>query len=184
MKKIGIVLLALCLLGLCIGVASAKPLWINTLTLQYSADNGATWQIMDGSLAPGFKLFSANAPGEFYLLDVATIDPVPDVGYYAFYLKTAPKGPYFKYMASRGVTADAAAGTWQAHMWKIITGQKPMFYLKSTETQCDLIDGLLRDYALTEAPLRINKDYFVGTYHFIGDVGGARTYIKLFFDNP
>ena len=183
MKKIGIVLLTLCVLGLCIGVASAKPVWIDTLTLNYSADNGVTWQSVDGELAPGFTLYYANAPGEFYLLDVNEIDPVPDAGSYPFYLKTAPKGPYFKYMASRGVTADAAPGTWQAQMWKIINGQEPMFYLTCDGTTCHLNDGLLK-WAGQTAPLRINQDYFVGTYHFIGDVGGARTYIKLFFANP
>ena len=185
MKKIGIVLLTLCVLGLCIGVASAKPVWIDTLTLSYSADNGATWQSVDGSLAPGFKLYSATPipQNEFYWLDVGTLDPIPDVGSYPFFLKTAPKGPYFKYWATRGVTADAALA-WQVQMWKIINGQEPMFYLTCDETTCHLTDGLLTWAGQPTALLRINKDYFVGTYHFIGDVGGARTYIKLFFANP
>jgi hypothetical protein len=183
MKKIGAILFTACILGLLATTAAAKPRWINELTLQYSAD-GAPYVPMDGALAPGFVLYY-NEAVNFYYLDVLAMTPVPDAGSYAFYIKTAPKGPYFEYMASRGVTADAAPGTWQAQMWLIITAQAPMFYLKSDGTQCDLIDGLLKDWAGVERPLRINGNYFVGTYHFIGepvlDGQAVRTMIKLFF---
>lgn len=183
MKKLGIILFSIALICVMTGTVAAKPRWINELTLQYS-DDMTTWQTADGALAPGFVLYYEDAPNEFYYLDVATIDPVPAEGEYAFYLKTAPIGPYFRYMASRGVTADAEPGTWQAQMWLIITKQVPMFYLKSDGQQCDLIDGLVKGWLGAEVPLRINKDYLVGTYHFLGDVDGARTMIKLFFAYP
>jgi len=180
MKKLGLILFSIALIGVLAGTVAAKPRWINELTLQY--DDGTGMVTMDGALAPGFVLYYEDAPGEFYYLDVETIDPVPPVGDYAFYLKTAPIGPYFEYMASRGVTAEATPGTWEYKMWLIITKQAPMFYLRSDgDTQCDLIDGLQYAMGDTNAPLRINKDYFVGAYHFLGDVNGARTMIKLFF---
>jgi hypothetical protein len=176
MKKLGVILFSIALIAVMTGTVAAKPRWINELTLQYTDGTPVA-----GALAPGFMLYYEDAPNEFYYLDVATIDPPPPKGEYAFYLKTAPIGPYFEYMESRGVTADAEEGTWQAQMWLIITKQAPMFYLVSDGQQCDLIDGLQYAMGDPNAPLRINKDYLVGTYHFLGDVDGARTMIKLFF---
>jgi hypothetical protein len=159
-------------------VVAAKPRWINTLELEYYKDAVGPYDV-DGALTPGFMLYYDETVG-YYSLDVKVIDPVPPEGEYEFYLKTAPKGPYFKYWEERGVY-EGCEGIWEPTMWLIINGELPMFILSSDGIQCDLIDGLYREALSTDIPLRINGDYFVGTYHFLGDVDGERTMIKLFF---
>lgn len=195
MKKIGVILFSIFLIGVLAGTASAKPRWINTLTLMYPTGVFFEFNDVEGGLAPGFKLYYDETV-DYYYLWVKELDPLPDEGMYPFYLKTAPKGPYFEYWASRGVTADATADTWQAYMWKIINGEEPMFYLwvgwsffGPPTLYARLIDGL--QYYMSGGTvlyaLRINGDYFVGTYHFIGypalDGQPVRTMIKLFFAN-
>jgi hypothetical protein len=203
MKKFALVLFSICLIMTLVGTAAAKPKWIDTLTLDYSTLPGPFEpHEVEGALAPGYKLYYDETV-DYYLLFVLELDPLPDEGMYPFYLKTAPKGPYFKYMASRGVTADADAGSWQEQMWLIINGEAPMFYLRVGHSMFgdpellypSVVDGLLHDWDSPDNPLydgvyplRINGDYFVGTYHFIGypelDGQPMKTMIKLFFANP
>lgn len=143
LKTFGLIALVLVsTLGLVTAVY-AKPRWIEDLTLQYNPDM-AGWVDMGGALKPGFVLYLDPTVDYFYL-DIKTISPLHDTCYWPFYIKTAPKGPYYKFWAEKSVTGDAAPGSWQEHMWKIITGEEPMFYLKSDCTNCYLIDGLLQD---------------------------------------
>ncbi|MDG6218125.1 MAG: NosD domain-containing protein [Candidatus Thermoplasmatota archaeon] len=86
-------------------------------------------------------------------------------GYYGFYQTSTPAG-YVAYWAGLGVDASSPAGTWQAHMWKIVNGDAPLFYLSVDSSQTiEIIDGLLKDYyGFTEARFRINGDIPVGLY--------------------
>lgn len=182
--KIGVILLTTCLLGLLATTVSAKPQWITQLTLQYSEDD-ITYTDMSGALTPGFVL-ELDPTVPFFYIDIKTVAPVPDVGDYPFYLKTAPKGPYFKYWATKGVTAESDPTTWQGEMWKIINGVEPMFYLHAQDNgYAFLIDGLLLWLYGNPYTLRVSGDYLPGTYHFIGKpvIGGeaTSTMIKIFF---
>lgn len=164
------------------GTVAAKPNWIEELTLNYGYDGLTFPNPVEGALAPGFTLYYDEAVA-YYYLDVNSIDPPPSSGDYDFYLQVAsPTKGFFEYWESRGVY-EGCSGTWEPYMWQIITAQEPMFILQSDGTQCDLIDGLqyLASSGVVEAPLRINGDYFVGTYQFTGDVDGAKTTIKLTF---
>jgi len=57
-------------------------------------------------------------------------------------------------------------------MWHIINGTGPIFYLKVSNGGTDymVLDGLLYDWAMTEAYLRVNGDYPLGTYHYTGTI--------------
>lgn len=187
-----------------LGAIQAKPKWINELELMYPISPPGTpigdfeYQDIEGGLAPGFTLYydeSLEGGYEYYYLWIKTLDPLPDEGEYPFYLTVAPKGPFLEYWAGRGVTADATEGTWNAHMWKIINGEEPMFYLTYTEPTGPftfggtyLIDGLMNDYFDIPQMLRIDGTYFVGTYKFLGypelDGQPMKTMITLFFKNP
>jgi hypothetical protein len=196
-KKITFLMIGLLVFGMTIPLMSAKPQWINELSLVYWKTSDATEMDVEGDLTPGYKVYLDPSEDYFYL-DIGTIDPVPDgeenePEYYGFYLKTKPAGPFYKYWAGRDVTEEYAMEnpeSWQAHMWLIINGEEPMFYLKSDGDEATLIDGLTKDWEYSpypgmDAPLRVNGEYPVGTYHFIGypvvDGVPERTMIKIFF---
>ena len=119
-KKLVIAILLISfVLSLTIPYLSAKPKWIEELTLEYSGDGGANWYTMDGSLKRGFVLEIEPSLGHdwYYLLNIENIQPWPDysdVTDYPFYLKTAPKGRFLKYWAEWGVTEDATG--YQGHL--------------------------------------------------------------------
>jgi hypothetical protein len=86
---------------------------------------------------------------------------------------------YWVYWAANGVNASATG--WQGVMWQIINGDLPMFYLEVSGAQFMLIDGLQYLLDETSAPLRVNQDYPLATYHFGGEVtaGGEQHYINV-----
>ena len=188
-KKLMITILLISfVLSLAIPYLSAKPKWIEELTLQYY--DQTTWHTMDGSLQRGFILEIDPSLGhtEYYFIDIENIDPWPDysdVDSYPFYLKATPKGRFLKYWAEWGVTEDATGH--QGHLWKIINGEEPIFYLISGALDVWLIDGFHYDFLGEETSLRVNADYPTGVYHFVGTVfiGGMpyETMIRIFITN-
>jgi len=147
-----------------------------SLTLIKSTDL-ANWSDLEGDFDSGFVM-PLDMNVTYFYLDVnesSTTDVPLAAGYYGFYVTDHPDW-YFSYWAARGVTASSTPGTWQEHMWTIINGVNPIFYLSVDANQSyDLIDGLQYDFAGLSEPLRINGDYHGGDYIFTGtieDTGG------------
>ena len=121
-----------------------------------------------GNLADGYTM-QLNGLVEFQYLDAASLTASRTVadGLYPFYITSHPDG-FFEYWALRGVVAGA--GSWQGVMWEIINGNQPMFYVKVVGSDFTLLDGLSKLAFDTEVPLRINGDYWPGTYGFSGEL--------------
>ena len=141
------------------------------------AENRAEWEGVAGTLATGFSLGLAPAV-PYHYLDVSdnpgetTVDRPMAEDLYGFYLGDHPAG-YDTYWDSHGVNAGAAAGSWQEHMYRIITGNAPIFYLKvDAGFIYKLVDGLQLDYTPpgTEEYFRINGDSPLGDYTYTGSV--------------
>ena len=143
------------------------PLALTDLDLWQSVDELA-WEAVPGSYAEGFTMFLDPAV-EYYYLDTETITVNPTLAddYHPFFIDTYPAG-FFDYWASRGVV-DGATG-WQGTMWQIINGDLPIFYLKVTGTDYMLVDGLTYQMGGGDTALKINGDYWPGTYTFSGEV--------------
>ena len=162
-----------------LGSCDAGPVF-TSLTLETSVDktaDKADWSDVVGSLAAGFTMELAPAV-DYHYLDVSndpgatTTDRPLASGDYGFYLAANPAG-YLAYWADRGVDENSPDGSWQAHMYDIIIGDEPMFYLKVDSTPpYMLVDGLQRDYLPIgiEDFLRVNGGYPLGAYQFAGTV--------------
>jgi hypothetical protein len=150
-----------------VGVTFYDPLALTDLDLLVSTDK-VDWQAVPGSIATGFGL-ALDPSVEYFYLDAENVDsnrPLAD-GYHAFYVDTYPVD-YFAYWAGRGVVEGATG--WQGVMWEIINGEKPIFYLKVSSAEVDLIDGLLYALGQGDQPLRIDGDYLPGEYTFSGEI--------------
>ena len=152
--------------GVAAGVLSVDA---GTLTLQESED-GSAWTPIIGNLTTGYSMV-LDPVNPYEYLDIATMTATPALadGMHAFYFDAfrAPDG-FFDYWAAQGVVADAAG--WQGLMWSIISGDAPMFYLNAASGVYSLVDGFQYQFDGTIAPLRVNGDYPLGTYHFGGYV--------------
>jgi hypothetical protein len=140
-----------------------------------------TWIEVPGSYAHGFVMVLDGSPDTMYYLDTNDVQSTTALadGEYPFYLDTtALPTSFYDDWALRGVTTSADPDSWQEHMYLIITGTEPMFYLKVdsgavSDDQYTLLDGLYKDHFLTEAPLQINGDYTLGAYTFYHPVDGV-----------
>lgn len=159
---------------------------VTTLTLQQAADPLGPWLPVAGSTAAGYSMV-LDAGREFYYLDVAdiAITPALATGDHPFYLDvTQLPAAFYAYWQGRGVF-EGATGTWEPLMWQIITGQSPMFYLRTSATAplAMLIDGLQHDLnPALSPPLRLSGNYPVGMYQFTGDLlteTGPYTFISI-----
>jgi len=156
----------------CSTVSVVDPLDLSSLTLLQSTD-GTTWTPTAGSLAGGFTV-GLNPTTPWYYLNVTDIvvnRPLVD-GMHPFYLTSHPAG-YLDYWAAKGVDGTPPyAEPWMEVMWEIINGTQPIFYLRVDGTPPMLVDGL--QFIASEGaeinPLRVNGDYFPGSYTFSGDV--------------
>lgn len=153
------------------------------LTLKESNDDQVTWETLEGDLCSGYIMPLALAnPYEY--IDVDTlVGSIENDGDYPFYLdEDNVPDDFFYYWAEKGVTATAALD-WQIAMWKIISGQEPMFYLRVTGTEYDLIDGFsyLTKGSTTEDKLKVNGDYPLGHYTFEGTVDGNYMVVEMNF---
>lgn len=150
-------------------VSAADPEF-NNVELMTSTDL-TNWETVDGTISTGFNL-ELNESIAYHYLDVKYADTNVAIqsGYYGFYVVDYPFG-FFDYWEEKGVTEDALPGTWQAHMWNIINGSSPTFYIAVNPDQTfSLIDGLQFDFAGITAPLRVNGDYLLGSYKYQGNI--------------
>nr|NQU92841.1 hypothetical protein [Bacteroidota bacterium] len=149
---------------------------VTALTLDYSLDQSA-WNAVGGDFTNGFEL-CIDSLNEYYYLDVnaLTANVALLQSYFnPFYLDESqwPAG-FEAWWSAKGVNAGAASGTWQEHLWKIINGQEPQFYLTYDGSDYKLIDGLMRDFfSDPTALLKLNGNYPNGTYYYDGTVISA-----------
>ena len=158
--------------------ASAEDPEFNNAELISSTDM-INWENVDGSISTGFNI-QLNESIAYHYLDVKYADSnvVLQPGYYGFYVKDYPYG-FFNFWEDKGVTEDATPGTWQAHMWNIINGTSPTFYIAvNTDQSLSLIDGLQFDFAGITAPLRVNGDYLLGSYAYEGNITASDSSIS------
>ena len=131
------------------------------------------WEEQYGSLYSFYSCPLNSSYNYFYFdIDEINFDGELDENYFGFYLDSYPSG-YFTYWASEGVDASATTGTWQAHMWKIINGEAPRFYIYyDSATGLSLIDGFYRDFHgySSNIPLRVNGDLTRGMYCYSGQL--------------
>lgn len=156
----------------CSTVSVAGPLDLTDLTLLQSTD-ALTWAPASGSLASGFNV-GLNPATEWYYLNVTDIvvnRPLVD-GMHPFYLTSYPDG-YLDYWAAKGVDGTPPyAEPWMPVMLEIINGNQPIFYLRVNGEPPMLVDGLqfIASGGTMINPLRINGNYFPGSYTFSGEV--------------
>ncbi len=121
-----------------------------------------------------FYALPVDANTSYYWIDGTNWEVYGNIpeGYYGFYLDSYPSG-YLAYWSSLGVNASSASGTWQAHMWKILNGDAPRFYIyKQDPNQFSIIDGLQKDYNAYNfsMPMRIYGDIPTGMYRYAGSI--------------
>jgi len=126
-----------------------------------------------------YELTLDGSPDTWYYLDVASMDPAPTNGYYAFSLTPPPSedAAFRNYWINKGVYREMYPElTWQFVMSQILNGNFPMFLLRVEDGNYMLIDGLqffsayyLYSIPLPQVPLnplRLNGDYPQGNYTF------------------
>ena len=139
------------------------------------------WTELFGDPDAGFEMTINPADNfvdsDYYFLNISGWDVVANEtvanGDNAFYYDVTPAG-FMDYWDAKGVNATADPGSWQEHMYQIILGNEPFFYLGATDGDLNLWDGLEYDFngAMTE-PLKINGDFPIGDYEFIGTIIGG-----------
>jgi hypothetical protein len=143
---------------------------ITAIDLDWS-NNKSDWSAVDGILPAGYQL-ALNSAEEYYYLDVASLTSniLLKDGEYGFYVD--PDEQDTGYWNDKGVNASAS-GSWEEHMYDIITGDQPIFYLQVSDigTTFMLLDGLQKLLGSDEY-LRISGDYPTGTYNYTGTVTG------------
>lgn len=165
-----VIILSLSLFHFLPNVAATEPEFIN-IKIQYSL-NQIDWYDVDGTLTTGFTL-PLNESQIYYYLNIkyASTNVLLKEGFYGFNVTSYPSN-FFDYWATKGVDASSTPGTWQAHMWTIINGQSPTFYIHvDADQNLELIDGLQRDYLGDDtALLRVNGEYPLGEFSYSGDL--------------
>lgn len=152
------------------------------LTLKESNDNLATWDSLEGDLCSGYKMpLALSNPYEY--IDVDTlVGSIENDGDYPFLLdEDRVPADFYEYWADKGVVAGETEFAWQAQMWRIISGQEPMFYLSVTGTDYHLIDGFSFLMDGTTESLKVNGDYPLGHYTFEGTVDGNYMVVEMNF---
>jgi len=173
-KKAGsfliIILLVLSMFIFMPNVYATEPEFINFKLMQ-STDQ-VNWYDVDGTLDTGFTLMLNESVAYYYLnVKYASTNVLLKEGFYGFNVTSYPSD-FFDYWESRGVDSSATPGTWQAHMWEIINGDSPIFYIHvDANNTLKLIDGLFRDFFGDDTQLlRVNGDYLQGDYSYSGNI--------------
>jgi hypothetical protein len=163
---------------------NTSPVVTNVTLL--TSTNLSNWAAVGGNFGIGFEM-CIDPVIPYHYLDIdalsATGNPLLANVFVqnAFYLDetTVPTG-FWTYWAAKGVVSGATG--WQGVMWQIINGNAPIFYIKYTGTDYQLIDGLQFQIGSGENPLRISGDYPQGTYKFSGTVTDVNLCVSSFFD--
>lgn len=139
------------------------------LSLKTSADDG-DWQDLAGSLNSGFTL-TLNPLKQKHYFDInlaSTTRPLKD-GVFPFYLTDAPED-FLDYWDALGVNASSNVGSYQEYRYRVISGSRPFFYVRSQSGVLSLIDGFQYDYYLLYEPFEISSGYPEGDYLFSGTI--------------
>ena len=148
---------------------------IMRIDLEYSEYPAVLYNDTYGSLRAGYSIPIDSSEIDYYMrIKDISVYGVLSNGFYGFYISSYPSG-FFTYWASEGVDAGAAPGSEEAHMWKIINGDSPSFYIHVEEIDFEqvitLVDGLYKDYyGIYNSPYRINGDIPLGMYSYTGSV--------------
>lgn len=172
--------------------AAPYPFFI-VADLEGSEDQMIWWNT-DGSLESGYSIsMDINTPYYYLTLGNETQTNMPLAeNMFPFYLDPAnvPDG-FYEFWANKGVVEGATG--WQGVMWEIINGNNPTFYIKVTNAKDQafmLIDGLQYLLGGVEDYLRVNGDYWPGTYSYSGfiesenNVMSDQIDIMITFYNP
>lgn len=167
--SIGLVVVFFVLLTLP-SMSAQEPEFIN-IKLQQSV-NQLSWYDINGVMETGFTM-TLDPSETCYYLDVkyATTNKTIAEGFYGFNITSSPFG-FFSYWDVKGVNSSAPPGSWQEHVWDIINGDAPTFYIHVDANQnFSLIDGFQRDYVGDDtALLRISGGYPLGRYSYNGTI--------------
>lgn len=148
------------------------------IDLEYWSDDDPTIFDVPGNFISGFYMALLPLTGTYYYFDLGagTAVNTPLVaGDYGFYITSAPDG-FLSYWDTRGVNALSGVGTWQAHMWEIINGNEPIFYINTDGAgNFVLYDGLQKDFASNNVPFIVNDDYLQGNYTVEGTITAQNT---------
>ena len=135
-------------------VSAQEPVFFN-IQLRQSIDQ-VNWGDVDGVVETGFTMI-LDPTVPWYYMDIKYADtnvPLAE-GFYGFNLTAYPSG-FFQYWEERGVNESSPPGSWQAHMWQIINGNAPIFYIYVQANQeMHLIDGLMREYEEVRESLKL-----------------------------
>jgi hypothetical protein len=171
MKKL-ILALGLCLVLVALlatpAMAGAEKL---TFTTGLTSDTPIT-----GTLGEGFTILTYGSSNFVNAHDLYLYNPSasPDLadGYYGFTLKAnnakanPQKDILYKYFADKPWPDPA----WHSQINKEINGSTPFFFLKASGGIYTLVDAFSKAIFGVDAPLRIDDDYPVGTYVYMGQL--------------
>jgi len=162
---------------------------VNWFDLWQTTNPLSSWQQVPGNPDTGFFMRLDPDVPMFYL-DTNNVWYTGDLdeGLYPFFVDTYPSG-FFDFMSTKGVSAAALPGSWEAWMWEIINGNEPIFYLEVTPgPSYKLVDGLMLDWPLgpqINSFLQVWGDYIEGDYSYLGDLGEDSTMLaKISFRQP
>jgi hypothetical protein len=148
---------------------------VTAVSLQ-STLNQSDYQDLTGSLGTGYSMY-LYACEDYTYLDVdnfsATVDILADFLHPFTLNQTGLTQDWWDYWTAKNVTAAYATAypaSWQAFMWNIIKGDEPIFYLKKTGSDYQLIDGFQYQFGQGEQMLRISGDYPLATYTYDGEL--------------
>jgi hypothetical protein len=177
--------------GVVAGITETVNLTVNALplvsaaSLQYSSDNELSWDAANGSFESGFEicLDPVTNTNEFYYLDVNTFitsEVLAENFLNPFYLTNASSATFISWWAAKFTQWNDA--TMQTAMESILNGTNPMFFIKYTGSDYQLIDGFMYLLAGHEQTLRLDSDYPPGIYTFTGSVTDVNTCVSAEFD--
>ncbi len=166
---VGLIAFLLIVILFVVSSNAEEPEFIN-FKLEQSTDT-IDWYPIDGNLNTGFTVELDSAITYKYIdVKYGSTNVALKQGMYGFNLTSYPFG-FFDYWDAKGVNSGASPGSWQAHMWEIINGREPIFYLEVDSNQdLSLIDGLSNDFFGSPDNLRVNGDYPLGGYSFEGNI--------------
>lgn len=153
-----------------------KQLKLMYTTTDPAGEDPAVWAHVPGNEVSGFKL-CLNDTYEYYYLDVMALKSEAQIadGEYAFILDTgsiADWEAWEEYWTGRGVdvTGESNDGYLGTLYQIFIEGTLPVFYLDVDSGSYMLLDGF--QYALgdMDQALRVDGDYFLGSFTYKGDV--------------
>jgi|GEM_PF-2783049 len=146
-----------------------------SLNLKKSSDQ-VNWSAVDGNIQSGFstELLPLNNLNDYYYFEIASgtsVNTPLAPGDYPFYVTNHP-AELDGYFALKGVDASSDQ-PWEQLLYSIITGTQPTFYIHvADDGSYTLVDGFLYLLNGTYNRLRINPDYPIGEYTYIGTVTG------------